>query len=256
MMRWLAAGVFAIAAATVSADELPAACGSDPSLRLPLERLEREQREEVQQALQLIDGSARRVLALRSYIRSGDVIAARWSWTQQQIDTYRASDEYRDLLAEIDKIRVQFEQANPGTTLYANTDVRSLDQQLQRWNENKSVGAIAAELQQTLCAEAAANPSLTKPANALRDFLVRWQPSSPAPLAAPGLSLHGRARAIDFQIEQGKRIIAGPDTSRIADDWVASGWAGKLRTAIEKASPRFHGPLTMPNEPWHFEYRP
>lgn len=253
MIRWLAAGVVAIAAATVSAAESPASCSSTPSLQPQLERLEKAQRREVREALHRIDGNGRRLLALRSYIRSHDSIADRWSWTQQQIDAYRQSDEYRDLLAEIDRIREQFEQANPGSSLYASTDVRSLDQQLQRWNENAGVGVVAAELQQALCTEA--RKAFTR-AGALGDFLVRWQPSVPAPLAAPGLSLHGRARAIDFQVQQGDRIVAGPDVSRIADDWVAQGWAEKLRTAIKSASTRFHGPLTLPNEPWHFEYRP
>lgn len=39
-------------------------------------------------------------------------------------------------MAEIDKITAQFEQSNPGFTLYANSEVRSLDDQIGKWNSN------------------------------------------------------------------------------------------------------------------------
>ena len=39
----------------------------------------------VAEALARIDGTGRRLLALRSYLRSRDHLAERWSWTQEQI---------------------------------------------------------------------------------------------------------------------------------------------------------------------------
>jgi hypothetical protein len=249
-MRWSVALLIALVVSAATAAEDEESCRNEKSVRAQVEALTRAQSESVAAAVDRIEGTGRQLLALRSYVRSAPSIADRWSWTQAQIDVYRESDEYRDLLAEIEKVRAQFEADNPGFTLYANTEVRSLDVQIARWNENKGVGAVAADLYAAACG---VNSAKLEP---LRKFLVDWQPDSPSPLAAPGLSQHGRARAIDFQVEQGKRLIAGADTSQIADTWGAQGWARKLNAAIRKASPKFQGPLTMPNEPWHYEYRP
>lgn len=213
------------------------------------ERLQRAQPEQVRRALDAIDGMGRKLLALRSYLRQQN-IAVRWSWTQAQIDEYERSDEYRTLLEEIEHIRARFETANPGYQLYANTAVRSLDQQIDRWNSNRGVAALADDLQSQACSEVS-----TADRDALRAFLLAWQPPTAAPLAAPGLSLHGRARAIDFQIHQGSRVIAGPEVARIQSDWVAQGWSDKLSAAIRQASTKFDGPLRLPDEPWHYEYR-
>jgi hypothetical protein len=246
-VRWGGALLITFAASIATAAD---DCRNEKAVRTQVETLTRDQSESVAAALDRIEGTGRQLLALRSYVRSAPSIADRWSWTQAQIDLYRESDEYRDLLAEIEKVRAQFEADNPAFTLYANTEVRSLDVQITRWNENKGVGAAAADLFAAACS---ANPAKAEP---FRKFLVEWQPNSPPPLAAPGLSQHGRARAIDFQIEQGKRLIAGADTSQIADVWGAQGWSQKLNVAIRKASTKFQGPLTTPNEPWHYEYRP
>jgi hypothetical protein len=228
-----------------------AACTRDNSaLDAQFERLRQTQPEQVKAALDAIDGFGRKLLALRSYLRQQN-IAARWSWTQAQIDAYERSPEYQTLLAEIAAIRVRFESANPGYQLYANTDVRSLDQQIERWNENREVASIAAALQ----AESCTGVNLQR-REALRTFLLAWQPPARAPLAAPGLSLHGRARAIDFQIHQGSRVVAGPETARIETDWVRQGWSNKLARAIHGASRKFDGPLRSPDEPWHYEYDP
>lgn len=212
----------------------------------------------VESTIQRIDGTDRQLLALRSYLRSKDSLASRWSWSQAEIDAYGRSDQYRDMMAEIDKIKSRFERANPGFTLYANTDVRSLDLQIERWNENATVGEIAHSLYRASCDYLAASMGkrAAGTADRFRDFLVQWQPELPAPLAAPGLSLHGRARAIDFQVHKDDQMIAGTDTAEIARTWVGQGWAQKLNEAVRAASGKFQGPLTLPDEPWHYEYRP
>jgi hypothetical protein len=249
-MHWSVALLIALAANAATAASEPAFCRNEKSVRAQIETLTRAQSESVAAAIDRIEGAGRQLLALRSYVRSARAIADRWSWTQAQIDVYRESVEYRDLLAEIEKVRAQFAADNPGFTLYANTEVRSLDVQIARWNENQGVGVAAADLHAAACG---VNSGKAEP---FRKFLVEWQPDSPVPLAAPGLSQHGRARAIDFQIEQGRRLIAGADTSQIADIWATQGWSRKLNAAIRKASTKFQGPLTLPNEPWHYEYRP
>jgi hypothetical protein len=79
-------------------------------------------------------------------------------------------------------------------------------------------------------------------------------PKYPPPLAAPGLSRHGQARAFDFSIRRGDQIIAGTETSRIPSAWDAAGWTARLRRAVLETSDSFSGPLQYPREPWHYEY--
>ena len=184
---------------------------------------------------------------------------SRWSWSADEIHAYESSQEYRDLLAEIAAVRARFEAANPGYSLYANTTARSLDLQLQRWNSNASVGVIAERLQEAAVRELSAKsyPAHPDARATLRfaSFLREWRPvPGAAPLAAPGLSLHGRSRAIDFQIMQNGRIIAPTEVAKVRSVWERQGWAGKLAAAMRDT--RFVGPLQSPNEPWHYEYAP
>jgi hypothetical protein len=72
-------------------------------------------------------------------------------------------------------------------------------------------------------------------------------------LAAPGLSPHGPARAVDFQVQLQGRLIAGPDSASIGVKWRAAGWGEKLASAI-RAAGGFTGPLATPDEPWHYTY--
>ncbi len=181
-------------------------------------------------------GTGRQLLALRSYLRSAPHLAERWSWTQEQIAAFEGSPEQRDLQQEIEKVRKAFVAANPGFELYVNSQVRSLDVQVENWNSNGSVKAAAEEI---LAAAQALILSPGFPANrpeqareALKAFLSGYKPVPTPTIAAPGLSLHGQMRAIDFQVHQGGRVVAGPSTATIATDWVAAGWAAKLDAAV------------------------
>jgi hypothetical protein len=57
-----------------------------------------------------------------------------------------------------------------------------------------------------------------------------------------------------FQIYRGDVLVAGTDSQRIASDWEESGWAERLARVVREVGPGFTGPLTMPNEPWHYAY--
>ncbi len=213
----------------------------------------------VKETLQRIEGTPRQLLAVRGYLRTGPHLSSRWSWSTDEIRGYEAGQEYRDLLAEIAAVRARFEAQNPGYSLYANTSARSLDLQLQRWNSNESVGVIAQRLQESVERELATRAYSGHPdAQAtlrFAEFLRAWRPTpSAAPLAAPGLSLHGRSRAIDFQIMQNGRIIAPTEVAKVRSVWERQGWAGKLAAVMRES--RFVGPLQSPNEPWHYEYAP
>ena len=208
--------------------------------------------------LQAIEGTPRRLLAARAYLRAGETLKSRWSWSAKQIEAHAKSAEYRALIAETDAIRRRFEAQNPGYTLYANTEVRSLELQIARFNANKSVGKVADTLQKSALAELAkpayATPDDAESVQRFSEFLTRWRPPVAAPLAAPGISRHGQLRAIDFQIMKDGVIVALTDTASVKRHWDAPGWTEKLQAAV--AGSKFRGPLQSPYEPWHYEYDP
>jgi hypothetical protein len=207
-----------------------------------------------------IAGTGRQLLALRSYLRVGEHLPERWTWSPEQIAAFEGSPEQRDLQLEIDRVRAAFAAANPGFELYVNPQVRNLDTQIKQWNSNESVTAAAEEI---LTAAQALIASPGFPADrperareALKALLIGHTPTPTPTIAAPGLSPHGQMRGIDFQVHQGGRVVAGPNASSIAADWDAAGWAAKLDVAVRAASRKFVGPLASPREPWHYTYTP
>jgi len=204
-----------------------------------------------------IEGTGSKLLALRSYLRSGPNLAERWSWTQEQIAVFEGSIEQQELNAEIQRVREAFEQSNPGFELFVNPQVRSLDIQLANWNRNESVAAASARLLQDAGAHlGTAATDAVRGAPMLEAFLQSYSPEPIPTVAAPGLSPHGQMRAIDFQVHRGGEIVAGPDTHTIGTVWEQGGWAVRLDLAVREASRKFVGPLVAPREPWHYTYTP
>jgi hypothetical protein len=209
-------------------------------------------------ALAQIPDAGRKLLALRSYVRYGAKIAERWSWTDDQIEAFKDSPEQQVLLAEIAAVNEHFKAANPGYEIYVHGTVRSLDEQLAKWNSNASVGEGAAEIaaaHQAEFGEDGLQPDRID-VKKLGAWLRRFQPSKRANLAAPGLTLHGRAHAIDFQVMKDGQIHAGANTKQVDSVWRAEGWDEKLKASMTAAGPSFSGPLKNPDEPWHYDYRP
>jgi hypothetical protein len=219
----------------------------------PVAQLRVELPDVVDAALERMSGADRRLLALRSYLRSARSLEARWSWTDAEIDTYLASDASRMAFEAVDAVITAFEAQNPGYSLRVNTQVRSLDEQIAKWNRNVSVAAGARELEAAFAAWREAHPKAG--ARQASAFLSGWQPGRPVALAAPGLSPHGRARAFDFQVMKDGDIVAGADTGAIDDDWDEAGWTEKLAKAVKASGMPFAGPLAKPREPWHYEYK-
>ncbi len=212
-------------------------------------------------ALSKITDKDRRYLAMTYYLRARSPIAERWSWTNEQIHAYEKSAEYSEALAEIGKITTRFSVDNPGYLLHANTRSRSMEEQLSLWQSERSVGDAAGELRTHALTALADKSYAAEPDEAsvkrFRDFLNVWRPSRRTTVVAPGLSLHGRGRAYDFQIlDEAGRTVADTSTSTVAAVWEDHGWAEKLSQAVHAASNKFTGPLENPNEPWHYEYQP
>lgn len=208
------------------------------------------------EALAQIPDPGRKLLALRSYLRSGPKIAERWSWTADEIKAFEGTKEQKALLAEIDAVKQHFKAANPGYEIYVHGTIRSLDEQVAKWNGNDSVGVAAQEIlaayRTTFADEALAFEGVD--AAKLSAWLRGFKPSKRANLAAPGMTLHGRASAIDFQVMKDGQIHAGADTRKVESVWRAEGWDQKLKASIAAAGPSFTGPLTDPDEPWHYDY--
>jgi hypothetical protein len=209
-------------------------------------------------ALADIPEPGRKLLAARSYHRAKTGLESRWSWDQARIASYEGSAEQQALLAQIASVAAHFAAANPGYTLYTNTRVRSLDEQLKAWNSNASVGASGDALLASLASAPEGDLGAGNPERARQ--LQAWlhaQTPQPAPtLAAPGLSAHGQMRAIDFQVMAGGEVVAGTDSTTVETIWRTGGWAEKLKASITQAGPAFEGPLASPDEPWHYTYLP
>jgi len=213
------------------------------------------------QTLAKIKDHDKRYLAMTYYLRAGNTASSRWSWTDEQIKAYEHSAEFAQAREEIKKIAAQFSSANPQHVLYTNTRARSLEEQLTRWQMVRSIDVAAEELHKGTLAELMQNAYSATPnevsSKRFLAFLVAWRAPHTPTLAAPGLSLHGRGRAYDFQIRDlAGRTVAGTDTSTIRTVWDGQGWTEKLSNAVHTASKSFVGPLAAPREPWHYEYRP
>jgi len=210
------------------------------------------------EALDKIPDIGRRLLALRSYVRAESKIAERWSWTDEEIKAFQGSAGQHALLAEIEAVNTHFKQTNTGYEIYVHGTVRSLDQQIRKWNSNESVGVAAGEIflaWQEKFGDGTQTGGSIKPKE-VRNWLSGFRLSKRANLAAPGLTLHGRAHAIDFQVMKDGRILAGANSREIEPVWLAEGWDVKLKESMEAAGPSFSGPLTNPAEPWHYDYNP
>ena len=205
-----------------------------------------------QQTLARIPDDERRLLALRAYLRAGDTLSERWSWSARRIAAYPSSPEGRKARAELQAVAAVFAHNNPGYELGINLQPRSLDRQLQHWNANASVAATAHALAANLAHQWGGN---TPDAAAVRHALIQWVPPRAAALAAPGLSPHGQARAFDFQVVKHGRVIAADDYASAHQRWDIAGWTMRLHVAVAQAGPDLSGPLAIPYEPWHYAYQ-
>jgi hypothetical protein len=250
-------GIVAIVALLLAPPQVTFASSND-TLDEYLKHIADSLPEKTAAALKRIEGTPRRLLATRAYLRADDTLGSRWSWTADEIESHAHSPEYRALLAETERVRARFEAQNPGYTLYANTEARSVELQIARFNTNPSVGRVASSLHRQALAELGkpvyCSPDQADAVERFKQFLARWRPTTAAPLAAPGISRHGQLRAIDFQIMKDGAVVAPTETATVKRNWDAPGWTRKLQAAVQGS--HFRGPLRSPYEPWHYEYDP
>ena len=246
----------AIAASVLLISGAPAAQGASESrLSADAAALAARLDPRVPDAIARIPDLGRRLLALRSYLRAGSSLPKRWSWTEAEISEFEQSQEILDAHAELDRVVAAFASAYPGYTLYVNRQVRSLELQIERWNENASVETASKALLADLN-HARAPRRAKERVDWLQRTLAESTLAAPVTLAAPGLSAHGQARAFDFQIERDGQIVAGTEAARAAEEWDAAGWTTRLRCVVRQVSAYLNGPLEAPHEPWHYTYVP
>ncbi|NDR55308.1 hypothetical protein FPS10_02515 [Pseudoruegeria sp. M32A2M] len=214
--------------------------------------------EKVATAVAAIPEGPRKLLAMRSYLRFSGKLEERWSWTEEEIAAFKGTEAQQALQSEIDAISADFAERNRGYGIYVHSRVRSLDTQIDHWNGNDSVGVSGAETYDAWLKSGTASTSPTDPEALARfeTWLKGFTPANRAHLAAPGLSRHGRAQAIDFQITKDGETVAGTDYDAIETEWQQGGWEEKLKASVTAAGPSFSGPLTSINEPWHYDYAP
>lgn len=233
---------------------------SDGKLRAYIDAAAQGLAPEMQEALRGVDGDARRLLAVRGYLRGGRDLGTKWAWSRQQIESYEQTPEYAAAVAEVEKVRRKFEELNPGHTLHVNTEVRSLDEQVRNWNEAESVRRAGEEMLAAAEKELSDARYGPAPDDAGRErferFLRGFVPTAQPTVATPGLSPHGQLRALDFQVRRGRELVAGTSSASARREWDEAGWTAKLREAVGKASTKFTGPLESPYEPWHYNYTP
>lgn len=229
---------------------------ADVPLEQRLTALQAEMDPRVAATLAMVEGTPRRLLAARSYVRSEAVISERWSWDAARVEAFLQSPGKVALDAAIALVTCEFQQLNPGFSLFVNPEFRTLERQIERWNANETVGHAAANLAEALRTRAATLPSHDTPAGRadFRRMLVAVLPVPSPPLAAPGLSRHGQMQAIDFQVMKGPQLVAGTDSRTTRSTWDEAGWTKRLQAAVESADAGFTGPLREPYEPWHYEF--
>ena len=193
------------APASPSASARPGEAAGDQKLDRYVDAVSRHFDTRVQEALKRIEGDARRLLAVRGYLRAEREVNSKWGWTEEEIVRYQDTDEYKRAVADVEKVTEKFAELNPSYSLYVNPKVRSLEDQIKSWNGAGSVGAAGDDLLAVTLKEPADdedNPgegSLAK----FERFLEGYSPSPRPTVDVPGLSRHGQMRAFDFQVKQG-----------------------------------------------------
>ena len=237
---------------------LTAAGNSEEKLQRYLAAVGDKLNPKAQAAIPRIEGTNRRLIAVRGYLRSAATLDAKWVWSPEEINRYRSSPEFKQAVAEVEKVKQKFAELNPGYTLSANTNVRTLDEQIKNWNTTPSIKETGDALYEESLKELANYGDRPDAASAARfaRYLQYARLVRPPTLATPGLSPHGQLRAFDFVVKKGDAIIASTTSAKIKSEWEDTGWARKLNEAVKQSSRKLSGPLAAPKEPWHYSYVP
>ena len=231
-------------------------------LKVYLDSVVGELPEYVQKTLNRIPNFQRKILAANVYFRRADELERAWSWTAKEVAEYKLTAEYARMLVDIEQVKQEFTERNPGYHLRVNIGARSLETQIKKWNSVSSVGRAAREFIDSCRQEFSDSVYEAVPDSLsierFRAFMERYEfhENRVPTVAIPGLSKHGQLRAFDFKVMKGRRMLAGANSATIPTKWDKAGWTEKLKEAVFAVSHRFEGPLPAPYEPWHYNYWP
>lgn len=233
----------------------------EKKLHAYMEVLSRSVAPKARAVLPKISSGARRLLALRYYLVRSGAIRSQWTWSHEEITRYRKSAEYRDAISEVAKVKRRFAELNPGYRLGVNTEIRSVNEQINIWNSVGTIKAGGEDLKRKLLKAIADTTKFTPVPDKsslarFRRLLTSTSVGTTPSAAVPGLSQHGQLRAFDFIIKQGDGIVAGASIASVRSVWDSGEWTKKLKEAITQSSDKFSGPLASPYEPWHYTYTP
>jgi len=246
--------------------------------------------------LKQISDLDRRMAAFWNYVRypknKGRSIADSWAWDKQQIAAYEKSAERREaqtaiatvihLFSNDPAIKAKGEADSAVYTLWGEPDPRPLETQLANWQRKdadsvKDYGRVIREQlvkEMSACGMAPVNRGIVWDMDVQQvlkfgQMIEQYSDSSSfgakSPVfATPGLSDHGRSRAVDFKVlrkANGKTEVYLGANSKKADRWRSEACAQSLVRAVSTLNQRsgrtvFKGPLTSPDEPWHWVYQP
>lgn len=235
---------------------------AEEKLKAYADAVEKELETEIQGALNGMPLMDRRVLAIRGYLRFPTMgrgsISANWAWSNQDMEEFKKTTEFTKMKAAVADVKSTFAAQNVGFTLGVDPDkVRSLESQVELWNQNPTVQKLGLELKTELLKTLATLPDTPDEASlkAFKKVLIEARLSGTPSNATPGLSQHGQAKAFDFVVLKGRDVIASTQTATLKEKWDDAGWTAKLKKAVQEAGDKFIGPLPAPYEPWHYIYK-
>jgi len=235
---------------------------AEEKLQTYVGEIEKELETRIQGALTGMPSIDRRLLAIRGYLRFPSMrrgsIDANWAWSNQDMEEFKKTVEFTRMKDAVAGVKATFAAQNTGFTLGVDPDkVRSLESQVNLWNQNATVQRLGLELKTKLLKTVEGLPDIPDDTSlkAFKKVLVEAELSGTPSNATPGLSQHGQAKAFDFVVFKGRDVVAGTVTATLQEKWEDAGWTAKLKKAVQDAGNEFVGPLPSPYEPWHYVYK-
>lgn len=223
-----------------------------------------ESKKQVEEALALIetidsraDPQPAKLLALRRYLRLGGAkVVAQWAWTAEETLAKSKEGTTKLLYDEAAKVQTKFAEQNVGCSL-AVSPLRDLRKQVGLWNKNNTIQQAGEKLvkdMQTVLKGASYPDTPTPVSTANFKKKLQFAAVTPEPTsAAPGLSDHGQARAVDFVVSKNGAVVATTESATVSRVWRGKEqWEAKLIKAVKDSGAKLKGPLPKPDEPWHW----
>lgn len=187
--------------------------------------------------IETIDGRAdpqpAKLLALRRYLRLGGTkVVARWAWTAEETLAKSKEGTTKLLYDEAAKVQTKFAEQNSACSLTV-SPLRDLRKQVGLWNKNNTVQQAGERLVKDMQAvlKGASYPEPPTPIS-VANFKKKLQFAAVTPeptSAAPGLSDHGQARAVDFVVSKSGAVVATTESGSVKTVWRGKEqWEAKL----------------------------